>query len=264
MPMFPPPEKRIMVHLTSMLNKIFEGDCLEIMERMPENSIDMILCDLPYGTTNNKWDSVLPFDNLWQNYERLIKPSGVIVLTAAQPFSSALVMSNPKLFKYEWIWEKTIASGQLNVNRQPLRAHESILVFYKRQPTYNQQLEKGTPYSINRKADFEGPGYNKQVATSKINTGYRHPKSVLKFPNPRVPSGHPTQKPVELFKYLIKTYTDPGEIVLDNCIGSGTTAEAALETGRQFIGIEIEAKYASMARNRVRQVKENGRQELYN
>lgn len=245
------------------VGQILKGDCLDLMAKLPDGQIDMILCDLPYGTTRNKWDAVIPFAPLWEQYERIIKPNGAIVLTAAQPFSSALVMSNPKLFKYEWVWEKTIASGQLNVNKQPLRIHEAVLVFYKRQPTYNQQMETGNPYSIKRKVTFEGPGYNKQKDSAKENTGYRHPKSILTVPNPRVKGGHPTQKPVELFKYMIKTYTNQGEVVLDNCIGGGTTAIAAIETNRQFIGMELDAKYVRMSRKAVREAKELGRVDLF-
>lgn len=247
----------------AMVGKIHKGDCLKLMYKIPTESIDMILCDLPYGTTRNKWDAVIPFEALWRHYDRVIKPNGAIVLTAAQPFSSALVMSNPKLFKYEWIWEKTVASGQLNVNKQPLRIHEVVLVFYKNQPTYNQQMEKGNPYSIKRKVTFEGPGYNKQTESSKENTGYRHPKSVLTVPNPRTKDGHPTQKPVELFKYMIKTYTDEGDVVLDNCIGGGTTAVAAIETDRQFIGMELDADYVKMSRRAIEEAHKMGRVDLF-
>jgi len=249
--------------MDKICNKILKGDCLDLMKKIPDEGIDMILCDLPYGTTRNKWDAIIPFESLWKAYERIIKPNGAIVLTAAQPFSSALVMSNPKLFKYEWIWEKTIASGQLNVNKQPLRIHEAVLVFYKRPPTYNQQMEPGNPYSIKRKVTFEGPGYNKQVASSKENTGYRHPKSILTIPNPRIEGGHPTQKPVELFKYLIKTYTDVGEVVLDNCIGGGTTAVAAIQTDRQFIGMELNAEYVKMSQKAIAEARKLGRVDLF-
>ncbi len=249
--------------MIEMINKIHKGDCLKLMKKIPNHTIDMILCDLPYGTTRNKWDAVIPFEYLWEAYERVIKPDGAIVLTAAQPFSSALVMSNPKLFKYEWVWEKTIASGQLNVNKQPLRIHEVVLVFYKRPPTYNQRMEPGNPYSIKRKVTFEGPGYNKQTDSSKENTGYRHPKSILTIPNPRTEDGHPTQKPVELFKYLIKTYTNEGEVVLDNCIGGGTTAVAAIETNRQFIGMELGADYVNMSRRAIKEAHNLGLVDLF-
>ena len=233
------------------LNKIIEGDCLEVMPTLPSKSVNMILCDLPYGTTRNKWDLVIPLDQLWEQYLRVIKDNGVIVLTAVQIFSSQLVMSQPRLFKYDWIWKKTISSGQLNVNRQPLRAHESVLVFYKEQPTYNQQYSTGKPYSINRKVTFKGESYNKQKDSQKINDGFRHPTSVLEFSNPRIKGGHPTQKPVELFKYLIRTYTNEGDIVLDNCIGAGTTAVACKQTNRNFIGIEISKDYCEMAKKNI-------------
>jgi len=235
-------------------DRIIQGCCLQVLETIQPASIDMILCDLPYGTTRNKWDSIIPLNKLWYQYLRIIKPNGAIVLTAVQIFASQLIMSNPRLFKYDWIWEKTISSGQLNVNKQPLRRHEHILVFYKKQPIYNQQFTKGEPYSIERKVTFKGEGYNKQVASQKINDGYRHPTSILYFPNPRIRNGHPTQKPVALFEYLIKTYTNEGDIVLDNCIGSGTTAVAAINTRRHFIGIELSRKYCDMANENIAKV----------
>ena len=232
-------------------NKIICGDCLEEMKNIKDKSVDMILCDLPYGTTRNKWDSVIDLDKMWDEYERIIKDNGAIVLTAVQIFASQLIMSRQKLFKYDLIWKKTIASGQLNVNRQPLRTHEHILVFYKNQPTYNQQMTKGKPYTINRKATYKGEGYNKQTDSHKENNGFRHPTSVLEFSNPRIKGGHPTQKPVELFEWLIKTYTEKGELVLDNCIGSGTTAIACMNTKRDYIGIELSKKYISMTNKRI-------------
>jgi len=212
------------------------------------------LCDLPYGTTRNKWDSVIPLEELWEQYERIIKPNGAIVLTAVQIFASQLIMSRQNLFKYDLIWKKTIASGQLNVNKMPLRLHEHILVFYKKQPTYNQQMTKGTPYTINRKATYKGEGYNKQTDSYKENTGFRHPTSVLEFSNPRIKGGHPTQKPVALFEYLIKTYTNEGDLVLDNCIGSGTTAIACIKANRKFIGIEISEEYCEIANKRIKEL----------
>jgi site-specific DNA-methyltransferase (adenine-specific) len=233
------------------INNIYLGDCLEVMKQIDNKSIDMILCDLPYGTTQNKWDIVIPFDSLWMEYERIIKNNGVIVLTATQPFSSQLIVSNLKMFKYEWIWEKTISSGQLNVNKQPLRNHESILIFYKNQPTYNPQFETGKPYKIDRKVTYNGRGYGEQKNTIKINDGYRYPKSVLKVSNPRIKNGHPTQKPIELFQYLIETYTNKNDLVLDNCIGSGTTAIACKNISRNFIGIEKDIKYFEVAKEKL-------------
>ena len=240
------------VALKSFLNKVIEGDCLDIMPKFPDKSIDMILADLPYGVTRNKWDSIISLDKLWAEYKRIIKDNGAIVLTATQKFASQLVMSEPDLFRYDYVWVKSVASGQLNANHQPLRLHEMILVFYKKQPTYNPQFTQGKPYSIMRKITFKGESYNKQKDTFKINTGYRYPTSVLYFPNPRIKGGHPTQKPVELFKYLIKTYTNEGDVVLDNAISSGTTAIACLETGRNFIGIDISKKYCKIARENIR------------
>lgn len=235
------------------LNKVTLGDCLKLMPKLEDESIDLILADLPYGTTRNKWDAVIPFDEMWKEYERIIKPNGAIVLTAAQPFTSALVMSNPKLFKYEWIWSKTVGSGQLNAHKQPLRTHESILVFYKSPPIYNPQLTEGTPYHQKRKASYEGPGYNSQRPNETKNDGFRLPKSVLPIANPRIKGGHPTQKPVELMEYLIKTYTNEGDVVLDNVVGSGTTAVAAINTDRQFIVFEMDKKYYDVSKNRIKQ-----------
>lgn len=245
------------MNINEFRNKIIQGDSIEEMKKIPSNSVDMILCDLPYGTTRNKWDSVIPLEELWEQYERIIKPNGAIVLTAVQIFASQLIMSRQNLFKYDLIWKKTIASGQLNVNKMPLRLHEHILVFYKKQPTYNQQMTKGTPYTINRKATYKGEGYNKQTDSYKENTGFRHPTSVLEFSNPRIKGGHPTQKPLELFEWLVKTYTNKGDIVLDNTIGSGTTAIACINTGRDYIGIELDKKYCNMANKRIKEAKAN-------
>lgn len=234
-----------------LLDKVSLGDCLELMPKLDSNSIDLILADLPYGTTHNKWDSVIPLDKMWQEYERIIKPNGAIVLTAAQPFTAALIMSNPILFKYEWIWSKTIGSGQLNAKKQPLRTHESVLVFYKNPPTYNPQMTKGKPYHMKRKATYEGPGYNPQKPSETINEGLRLPKSVIQIANPRIKGGHPTQKPLELMEYMIKTYTNEGDVVLDNVLGSGTTAVAAINTKRHFIGFEMDENYYNISINRI-------------
>lgn len=231
--------------------KLIHGDCLKEMKNIPDESIDMILCDLPYGTTRNKWDFVIDIEELWNEYERIIKDNGAIVLTAVQIFASKLIMSRPSLFKYDLIWKKTIASGQLNVNRQPLRIHEHILIFYKKQPIYNQQFTKGEPYSINRKVTYKGEGYNSQADSQKKNDGFRHPTSVLEFSNPRVKGGHPTQKPIGLFEWLIKTYTNEGDLVLDNCMGSGTTGVACKNLNRDFIGIELDEKYFEIAKQRI-------------
>lgn len=233
-------------------NQILFGDSLEKMKLIPDESVDFILADLPYAVSRNPWDTIIPVEEMWKQYERIIKPNGAIALTATQPFSSLLVMSNTKLFKYEWIWQKTIGSGQLNAHKQPLRNHESVLIFYKKPPLYNPQMTEGKPYHAKRKATFEGPGYNSQRPSETKNEGTRLPKSVILVPNPRIKGGHPTQKPLELFRYLIRTYTNPGDLVLDNCIGSGTTAVAAVVEDRRYIGIENDAKYYQMAVERVK------------
>jgi site-specific DNA-methyltransferase (adenine-specific) len=241
-----------MVDTNILKNTIICGDCLEVMKEIPEKSIHMILCDLPYGVSENKWDIIIPLDKLWEQYERIITDNGAIVLTANMFFSYQLIHSNPKLFRYDLVWIKTIGSGNLNVGHRPLRMHENILVFYKNKPTYNEQTTVGKPYRISRKADtYNGAGYGEQKDVLKINDGTRHATSVLKYSNPRTKGGHPTQKPVELFEWLIKTYTNENEIVLDNCIGSGTTAVACINTDRNYIGIELEQKYVNMSNERI-------------
>lgn len=231
------------------LNKIHHGDCLELMRDIPNESVDMILSDLPYGTTQNKWDSIIPLDKLWEQYERVIKPRGGIILTAAYPFNSTLIQSNPKLFKYDLIWDKSMVTGHLNAKYMPLRRHEDILVFYKRTPTYNPQMSEGKPYkSISGK---ESSNYGKQKQSITVNKGRRYPTSIISIPQERYKGGHPTQKPIALFEYLIKTYTNEDETVLDNCIGSGTTAIAALNLNRNFIGIEQEKEYVDIANKRI-------------
>jgi site-specific DNA-methyltransferase (adenine-specific) len=233
------------------LDKILSGDCLGLLARMPENSVDLVLCDLPYGTTRNKWDSVIDLDELWEQWHRVAKDDAAIVLTAAQPFTSVLVTSNLGEFKVEWIWSKTVGSGQLNIKHQPLRTHESVLVFYRKPPSYHPQMGVGTAYEFTRKATYEGPGYNQQRDVEVSNPGVRYPKTVLNVANPRIKGGHPTQKPVELFEYMIATYSEPGDVVLDNCIGAGTTAVATLRAGRHFVGMELEPKYVAMAKANV-------------
>jgi site-specific DNA-methyltransferase (adenine-specific) len=246
------------------LNRIYQIDCLEGMKLIPDKSIDMILCDLPYGTTPCKWDTVIPFEPLWEQYERIIKDNGAIVLTATQPFTSALVMSNPKLFRYEWIWEKTLATNFMFVKKQPAKKHENILVFYKKQPTYNPQMEEGKPYKDKRTtrykekskieresiADLMGQHIKKPIE----NKGTRYPGTVQKFSNGNNGNIHPTQKPVALFEYLIKTYTNEGDVVLDNCMGSGTTAVAATLCNRKWIGFEIMPEYVELANKRLEQI----------
>ena len=239
------------------LNTIYNEDCLKGMKRIPDGSIDMILCDLPYGTTATKWDNIIPFEPLWEQYERIIKENGAIVLTAKQPFTSELVLSNIKLFRYEAIWEKEKGTDFANSNRKILNAHESILFFYKRQPTYNKIMFPGKPYVKKNYRNNDETDLNFQGDNSGIwnNKGERTPRSVLKFARDNIHAGknlHPTQKPVALFEYLIKAYTNEGETVLDNCMGSGTTAIACINTNREYIGFELDEDYYNIAQDRIK------------
>lgn len=239
--------------------QLLPGDCLEVMKSIPDSSIDMILADLPYGTTACKWDSVIPFPPLWEQYERVIRKNGAFVLTATQPFSSALVLSNPTAFRYEWIWHKVQATGPLNAKRQPLRACESVLVFYRAHPTYNPQLTVGRP--ISRTPGVAKPaqvwGGARRLERSSGTT--RQPTTLITISQGRSPSSptvHPTQKPVALMEYLIRTYTREGETVLDNTMGSGTTGVACVNTARNFIGIELDAAYFAIAEKRIADAQE--------
>lgn len=319
------------------VNKIYLGDCLELMKDIPDGSVDMVLCDLPYGTTQCKWDTIIPLDKLWKEYNRVCKKNAAIVLTAAQPFTSALVMSNPKYFKYNWIWEKSKATGYLNAKKMPMRAHEDVCVFYRKPPTYNPQMVQGTPYNkgtAHRPTDVYGAQGLKektkrrkqlqkmiyknkskilkddafeilkqevqksnitwediQIAstdevpvygphpisalieniieklvelvkpleiTVKNDTGLRYPRTVQYFKTAESEGKksiiHPTQKPLSLFEYLIKTYTDEGQLVLDNCIGSGTTAVACINTNRNYIGMELDEEYYNACLERIKKV----------
>ena len=237
----------------NMINTVIQGDCLEVMKDIPDKSIDMILCDLPYGTTACKWDTVIPFEPLWEQYKRIIKNNGAIVLTASQPFTSALVMSNTKMFKYEWIWEKERASNFFTANKTPMKYHENICVFYKSQPTYNPQFILGRP---NHSAGKDGIGKSKSehygfnMFKDRENSQMKYPSSIIKV-NKDKPGFHPTQKPVALFEYLIKTYTNEGDLVLDNCAGSGTTGIACINTNRNYILIEKEQEYIDIINKRI-------------
>lgn len=242
---------------------MIRGDCLVEMKNIADKSIDMILCDLPYGTTACKWDAVIPFEPLWEQYRRIIKDNGAIVLTASQPFTSALVMSNIKMFKYEWIWEKNVPTGMILANRMPMKYHENICVFYDKQPTYNKQLigrnwkTQKTVKKITRRARPDEHGINKDLQEWKDFDGKKkNPSSVVNFDVVPRATGtlHPTQKPVALFEYLIKTYTNEGDIVLDNCMGSGTTGVACKNLNRNFIGIELDEEYFKIAEARIKEV----------
>ena len=249
------------------LNTIYNEDCLEGMKRIPDKSIDMILCDLPYGTTACRWDTIIPFKPLWEQYERIIKDNGAIILTASQPFTSALVMSNIKLFKYEWIWDKVTARGHLVAKKRPMAQHENILIFGKGKINYYPQMierpkdkieyRKTTEY---KRTDIMG-GSNSNAPTNKIYDKW-YPKTIIVESNAGSSntSIHPTQKPVALFEYLIKTYTNEGETVLDNCIGSGTTAIACINTSRNYIGFELSQTYFNLANERIEKHKKDREQ----
>lgn len=263
------------------MNNLYNEDCLEAMKKIPDKSIDMILCDLPYGTTACSWDEIIPLDKLWIQYHRIIKDDGAIVLFGSQPFTSKLVMSNIENFKYEWIWEKQKASNFLTAKYQPLKYHENILVFSKSTSYYEPQLYKVLEIDeimmmdkkqlenvfikkeydrfgkIDKRINVNDCKVNKDVVGIKINrtrkkdNGLRYPKSVLKI-NKEVNSNiHPTQKPTELLEYLIKTYSKENELVLDNCMGSGSTAIACINTKRNFIGFELDKEYYDLACKRL-------------
>ena len=232
---------------------LMHGDCLELMKEIPDGSVDLILCDLPYGTTQNKLDSIIPLDKLWAEYNRVC--SGAIVLTAAQPFTSLLVVSNLKDFKYQWVWNKSKVTGVLNAKKQPLRNHEDVCVFYQKQPTYNpqglQNCNVQSSTGVSRGKSSSNYVVINQTDTGKYlqeKTGY--PRSVLAIAS-EGKTVHPTQKPVKLMEYLIKTYTNKSETVLDNCMGSGTTGVACMNTGRRFIGIEKDENYFNIAKDRI-------------
>jgi site-specific DNA-methyltransferase (adenine-specific) len=227
------------------------GDCLERLREIPDGSVDMVMADLPYGTTACKWDSVIPFNPLWEQYRRVCKKNAAIVLTACQPFTSALVMSNASMFKYELIWEKTKSTGFLDCSYRPMRSHENILVFYNAKPVYNPQKTKGAPWVRGRVKRPKSCWGEQAEHYAKNDTGERHPKSVMLISNPNNGSKHPTQKPVALMEYLIRTYTNKCETVLDNTMGSGTTGVACVTTGRNFIGIERDEGYFEIATSRI-------------
>lgn len=246
--------------------ELHNGDCLEIMSEIADNSVDMILCDLPYGVLNKtngnaKWDTVIPFEKLWKHYERIIKENGAIVLFGSGIFTARLMLSNEKLWRYNLIWKKgNRPTGFLNANRQPLRLHEDICVFYKKQPTYNPQ------YTIGEKSHNKGGAgngkskqarngcYGEFISTPTIKTNLKHPVSIVDIPKEHPQTYHPTQKPVALCEYLIKTYTNEGNVVLDNCMGSGSVGVACANTNRSFIGIELDKNYFEIAKSRIETV----------
>lgn len=245
------------------LNKIYHEDCLEGMKRIPDASIDCIICDLPYGVLNKgnesaQWDNIIPFDLLWKEYERVIKENGAIILFAQGMFTADLMISNRKLWRYNLIWQKGgRCSGFLNAKKMPLREHEDILVFYKTMPVYNPQMTKCEPHQRNHsrgKMNKEQTNrcYGNFGKPEDVITDLKYPKSILNFNRPH-PQIHPTQKPVMLVSWLINTYTTEGDTVLDNCMGSGTTAIAAIRTKRNYIGFEIEKEYFDLANKRIKE-----------
>lgn len=237
--------------------KLYNGDCLEIMKTIPDKSVDAIITDPPYGTTACKWDSVIPFEPMWEQLNRIIKPNGAIVLFGSQPFTSALIMSNPKIFKYEWIWKKTKGSNFQTLKHQPFKMHENILIFNAK-GVYNPQKYKVSEDKIDKRKNTNNNLTNKDGVYGKLkrirkkDDGTRHPGSIQTFKNPNNNSLHPTQKPVALMEYLIKTYTNELETVLDFTMGSGTTGVACCNTNRDFIGIELDKEYFKIAEQRIK------------
>lgn len=221
---------------------LMKGDCLERMKEIPDGSVDMVLTDPPYQKTQNKWDSIISFDLMWEQLNRIIKSNGVVGLFGQNSFSFKLGLSNEKMFRYTLVWEKTKSGGFLNANRMPLQAHEDILIFYKRLPTYNPQFEVGKPYTKKAITNGDGGNYGKfdRVGKVSVNEGVRFPRSVIKMSNDNHGSLHPTQKPVALMEYLIKTYSNEGDVVLDFAAGSFTTGVACVNLNRKFIGVEMD------------------------
>lgn len=238
--------------------QLIQGDCLEHLKELADGSVDMVLCDLPYGTTGNQWDKVIPLGPLWREWRRVCKDNAAIVLFSDEPFTSELINSNAKIFRYKWIWDKQRGTNFANAKMMPMKCHEEILVFYRRKPTYNPQFWYSTPYrtkggSRNREIEGLSGGSVANVCAETVSEdGRRYPLSILRFPRDGKRM-HPTQKPVSLLEYLIKTYTNPGEVVLDNCMGSGSTGVACSNTGREFVGMEIQPRYFEMAQQRIKE-----------
>lgn len=242
--------------------ELWQGDCLQLMDNIADKSVDMILCDLPYGVTaKNKWDIVIPFEPLWEQYKRIIRDNGCIALFADGMFMSNLMQSNKKMWRYNLVWDKELTSGFLNANKMPLRSHEEICIFYKKLPTYNPQFTEGQPlHGMGKKFSQEKNKNNNYGDFNSCNNPSakregdtkKYPKSIVKFVRPAsCIMIHPTQKPVELLEYLIKTYTNENDLVLDNCMGSGSTGVAAKNLNRKFIGIELDENYFNIAKERI-------------
>lgn len=237
----------MVVRNAKLRNSLFEGDCLEVMNLIPDNAIDLILCDLPYGTTQNHWDSEIPLDKLWKAYDRILKPNGVVVLTSQGLFTSRLILSNPKHFKYKMVWVKSKPTNFLNAKKQPLRRHEDICVFYRKQPSYNPQMTPGEPYDKGIRKNQLSGSYGDFSPVRVRSDGDRYPTDVIYFKTAESEGSvvHPTQKPVDLGRYLVRTFSNPGDVVLDNTFGSGSFLVAAALEGRDFIGIEYNQGAAS-------------------
>lgn len=238
--------------------ELWQGDCLELMKDIPDKSVDCIITDLPYGTTQCKWDTIIPFEPLWKQYNRIIKDNGAVVLFGTEPFSSHLRLSNLKNYKYDWIWDKVKGTGFLNAKRQPMRNHELISVFYKKQCTYNPQKTYGHKMKKSyRSKDLQTDVYGEMKNDYTYESTERYPRSIQVFSTDTQNSSlHPTQKPVALIEYLIKTYTNDGELVFDSCMGSGTTGVACINTNRRFIGIELDNNYFDIAKERISEVEQ--------
>ena len=236
--------------------ELWKGDCLELMKDIPDKSVDCIITDLPYGTTQCKWDTIIPFEPLWRQYNRIIKDNGAIVLFGTEPFSSHLRLSNLKNYKYDWIWDKVKGTGFLNAKRQPMRNHELISVFYKKQCIYNPQKTYGHKMKKSyRSKDLQTDVYGEMKNDYTYESTERYPRSIQVFSTDTQNSSlHPTQKPVALIEYLIKTYTNEGELVFDSCMGSGTTGVACINTNRRFIGIELDNNYFKIAKERIENI----------
>ena len=246
-------QKENNIDMSNVINRLFEGDCLEYMKEIPDGSVDMILCDLPYGMTQNKWDSYIPLDKLWEQYNRIIKTNGAIVLTSNGVFTAKLILSQPNIYKYKWVWEKSKPTNFLNAKKQPLRKHEDVCVFYKKQPVYHPQMTKGEPYDKGKRKNQQCGIYGDFESVHVASDGERYPTDIIyvKTAESEGPVLHPTQKPIELGRYMVRTYTNPGDIVLDNTFGSGSFLVAALMEGRNFIGIEKNEDVALFKREEI-------------
>ena len=274
-----PPRVCVPDRLERLLNRVFEADCLDKMRDIPDHSVDMVLCDLPYGITQNTWDSYIPLDRLWTQYLRVIKRGGVIALTSHGVFTAKLILSQEKLFKYKWVWEKSKPTNFLNAKKQPLRKHEDVCIFYQRQPTYHPQMKQGEAYDKGVRKNQLSGCYGDFEPVHVRSDGERYPTDIIyvKTAESEGEVLHPTQKPIELGRYLIRTYTNPGDVILDNTCGSGSFLVAAMLEGRNFIGIEKnedvalfkreEIDYIEVSEKRLndawRTLTENARQPLY-